>query len=219
MIARIEPIKQGYVIRNQIKWGSNYTFEELIQLESLFTSTLKANDVSNPMQKDAIKKACKMSIALDRAIMGSESREINELSRAYQNFVKVAKIDDLITASSQDVIANVAQLVQFIEDQGYQFEYYDQVDRDIVDKSLKDMQAFTRRLVTDSTGLDVIFETISSSLKREDAIKEDAASYEQVPLEDLYETELEERNKEFDKELEEEAKEMGWGDDDEDEFF
>lgn len=201
---KIEPIKEGYMLRNQIKWGANYTFAELIELENLFINTLEANNVSNPMQIDAIKKACKLSIALDRAITGGESKEINDLSKAYQNFVKTAKIDDLITASSEDVISNVAQLVQYIEDQGFEFNYYDNVDRDIVDKSLKDMQDFIRRLVTDSTGLDVIFDTISSGLKKDDAIKKDRESYDEVPLEELYESELELRGKEFDEELEKE---------------
>ena len=98
-------------------------------------------------------------------LLAVNQKEINELSKAYQNFVKTAKIDDLITASSQDVIANVAQLVQYIEDRGYQFNYYDNVDRDIVDKSIKDMQNFIRRLVLDATGLDAVFETITAGLK------------------------------------------------------
>jgi len=218
LIARIRPIKEGYMLRNQIKWGSNYTFEELITLENLYINTLKANDVSNPMQKDAIKKACKMSVALDRSIVNGDSKEINELSKAYQNFVKTAKIDDLITASSQDVIANVAQLVKFIEDQGYEFEYYDNVDRDIVDKSMKDIQQFLQRLVIDATGLESVFETINSALKTEDALKKDAESYEKVPLEELYAKALEQQSEDFDQELESEELEIG-DDDDEDEFF
>lgn len=219
LVMKIEPIKEGYMLRNQIKWGANYTFAELIELENLFINTLEANNVSNPMQIDAIKKACKLSIALDRAITGGESKEINDLSKAYQNFVKTAKIDDLITASSEDVISNVAQLVQYIEDQGFEFNYYDNVDRDIVDKSLKDMQDFIRRLVTDSTGLDVIFDTISSGLKKDDAIKKDRESYDEVPLEELYQSELELRGKEFDEELEKEWESLDWEDEDEDEFF
>jgi hypothetical protein len=202
---KIKPIRDGFMLRNQIKWGQNYTFEELISLENLFVNTLNANDVSNPMQKDAIKKACKMSVALDRAISSGDSKEINELSKAYQNFVKTAKIDDLITASSQDVISNVAQLVQYIEDLGFQFEFYDNVDRDIVDKSLKDMQDFIKRLVVDATGLDVVFETINSALKKEDAIKKDAESYEKMPLEELYQAGLDKTNREFDEELEKES--------------
>jgi hypothetical protein len=169
------------------------------------------------MQKDAIKKACKMSIALDRAILNGDSKEINELSKAYQNFVKTAKIDDLITASSQDVISNVAQLVKFIEDEGFQFQYYDDVDRDIVDKSMKDIQQFLQRLVLDSTGLESVFETISSALKTEDSVKKDAESYERVPLEDLYHNALDRQSEEFDRELED--VELNFEETDKDEFF
>ena len=220
LIAKLKPIKDGYVLRNKIKWGTNYSFEQLISLENLFVNTLKANNVSNPMQKDAIKKACKMSIALDNAIMAGDSKEINDLSKAYQNFVKTAKIDDLITASSQDVISNVAQLVQYIEDNDFQFQFYDNVDRDIVDKSLKDIQQTIRRLVLDATGTELrtILDTITASQKVEEAISKDNESYEKVSLEDLYENHLKKENDEFDKELEQEM-DLELEDDDDDEYF
>ena len=218
LISKIAPIKAGYMQRNQIKWGTGYTFEQLISLENLFVNTLRANNVSSPMQKDAIKKACKMSVALDKAISNMDSKEINELSKAYQNFVKTAKIDDLIQAASQDVISNVAQLVDFIEENGYEFKFYDNVDRDIVDKSLKDIQQFIRRLVSDATGLDVIFETINSAVKTEDALLKDAESYQKVPLEDLFSdafSKMDEESYKFDEELEKQELEI----DDEEEFF
>ena len=216
LIAKVETVKKGFEERNKIKWTGSYSFEELIALENLYINTLKANNISNPMQKDAIKKACKMSIQLDRAIVEGDSKEINELSKAYQNFVKTAKIEDLITASSNDVISNVAQLVQYIEEQGFEFKYYDNVDRDVVDKSLKIMQQFVQRLFLDETGLEHVFETISSSLQKEEAIKKDAESYEKVPLEELYSKINEDQSKEFDEELE---KQDIMDEDDEDEFF
>lgn len=217
LISKIKPIKEGFMLRNHIKWGSNYTFEELITLENLFVNTLSANDVSNPMQIDAIKKACKMSVALDRAIVDGDAREINDLSKAYQSFIKTAKIDDLITASSQDVISNVAQLVEYIEKEGFEFTFYDNVDRDIVDKSLKDIQQFLQRLVMDATGLDSVFETISNAVKEEDAVKKDSESFERVPLEDLYQNAVVGQSEEFDAELE--AEELLFDEDEEDDFF
>lgn len=171
------------------------------------------------MQIDAIKKACKMSIALDRAITEGDSKVINDLSKAYQNFIKTAKIDELITATNKDVIANVAQLVQYIEDQGFEFNFYDNVDRDIVDKSLKDMQVFLQRLVLDSTGLETIFETIRAGARTEQALKEDAESYEKVSLEDLYQAGIDRANAEFDNELEREADLYGDEPDEIDDFY
>jgi hypothetical protein len=218
LIANIAPIKEGYILRNKIKWGSNYTFEELIELENLFVNTLKANDISNPMQIDAIKKACKLSIALNRAIIGGESKEINELSKAYQNFIKTAKIDEIITAASKDVISNVAELVDFIEKSGYQFQYYDNVERDIVDKSINDIKQYIRRVVSDATGLEIIFEAMNNALKTEDAVKADAESYERVPLEEIYQNALEKTSEDFDNTLEKEEIE-DFTEDDEDELF
>ena len=154
---KIAPIKENYLLRNRIKWGSNYTFEELINLENLFVNTLQANDISNPMQIDAIKKACKLSVTLDRAILSGDPKVINDLSKAYQNFVKTAQIDQIITAASRDVISNVAELVSFIEEQGFEMKYYDEVERDIVDKSIIDVKEYLKRLVTDATGLEIVF--------------------------------------------------------------
>lgn len=172
------------------------------------------------MQIDAIKKACKMSVALDRAIVDGDAKEINDLSKAYQSFIKTAKIDDLITASSQDVISNVAQLVEYIEKQGFEFTFYDNVDRDIVDRTLKDIQTFLQRLVLDNTGLENVFETISNAVKEEDAVKKDSESFEKVPLEDLYQNAIYGQSEEFDLELETEGEELKFEDEeDEDDFF
>jgi hypothetical protein len=170
----------------------------------LFVNTLKAHDISNPMQIDAIKKACKISIALDNAIVEGDSKQMNELSKAYQNFIKTAKIDDIITAASKDVISNVAELVDFIERNGYEFKYYDNVSRDIVDESIKDIKSYIRQFISTTTGLEIQFEAINNALKTEKALKADKESVEVAPLEDLYlqmQTRRNELYQEFDEEL------------------
>jgi len=98
LLTKIEPIKQKFVARNIIKWGQNYSFEEFIQLENLLITTLRANDISNPLQIDAIKKACKISIALDKAINKGDSKQLKDLSTAYNTFIKTAQIDNIITS-------------------------------------------------------------------------------------------------------------------------
>ena len=201
LIAALQPIKEDYLRRNRIKWGSDYTFEELISLENLFVNTLEANDISNPMQIDAIKKACKLSIALDRAIVNGESKEINDLSNSYQKFIKTAQIDSIITASSKDVISNVSELVAYIEEEGFEMPYYDEVERDIVDKSLKDIKEYIKRLILDSTGLEAVFDQMNEAVREEEEMKEESASYDKVKLEDLYKQTEDKYNEEIDSEL------------------
>ena len=165
LLSKIEPIKKNFIERNMIKWGSNYTFEEYVQLENLLISTLRANDISNPLQIDAIKKACKISVELDKAIMEGDSKGIKELSSAYSSFTKTAQIDAVIATANNDVITTVADLADYIEQCGGQYQYYDNVERDIVDKTINDLKNYTKVLVEDCTGLGNTLEQISQAYR------------------------------------------------------
>gem|GEM_PF-2532106 len=154
------------------------------------------------MQIDAIKKACKMSIQLDRAIMGGDTKQINDLSKAYKNFISTAQIDKIITQSSSEVIATVADLVAYLEEKNFEFNYYDGVERDVVDKSMKDIKDYIKRVVLDATGLEIVFEGINESLKHEKELQAQSESYKKVSLENLYDAAKDKHNQEFDEELE-----------------
>lgn len=221
LIAKLAPIKDGFILRNRIKWGSQYTFEELIALENLFVETLRSNDLSNPIQIDSVKKACKMSVALDRSILSGDSKEIKALSGAYRDFIKTANLDELIAEEAKDVISNVAELVDFIERSGFVMPYYDGVERDVVDKSINDIKQYIRTLVGDAVGLDIIFETINNSLKAQQALEKDKESFERVSLEELYENALKNQSEKFDSEFENEevdVSDLGEEDFDDDDF-
>lgn len=185
LLAQIEPIKEQFMRRARIKWGGDYSFEEYVQLDSLLVSTLRAGDITNPLQIDAIKKAARISIQLDQAILRGDAKAIKDLTSAYSTFTKTAQIDDVIAATNKDVISTVSDLGDFIEQCGGQFEYYDGVERDIVDKTINDIKEYIRVLVEDCTGLSTTLENISRSYAQdvEKNAHEDAIS--SVSLEDL----------------------------------
>lgn len=218
LLSKIEPIKQQFIDRCRVKWGANYNFEDYVQLENLLVSTLRANDITNPMQIDAIKKACKMSVALDHAIEEGDTKNIKELTAAYSSFIKNAQIDNVIAAANSDIIATVADLGDYIEKCGGQFKYYDNVERDIVDKTINDLKAYTQDLVGNATGLSTLLETMRNQYMHK--IEEQAANQaaEQVSIEDL----IKERvapNADFDAELEQEGELDFEFDGDEDDNF
>lgn len=185
MLAAIEPIKEKFMRRARIKWGGDYSFEEYTQLDSLLVSTLRAGDITNPLQIDAIKKAARISIQLDQAIVSGDAKAIKDLTSAYSTFTKTAQIDEVIQTSNKDVISTVSDLGDYIESCGGQFKYYDGVDRDVVDKTIADLKEYVRVLVQDCTGLSATLESISRSYaqKVEDNATEDALA--EVSLEDL----------------------------------
>ena len=204
LLERISYIKDSFLDRGRIKWGTNFAFEELIQLENLFSTTIGAFDINNPMQIDAIKKACKASLLLDKAMFEGDVENIRNLTSAYQQFIATAKIDEMIESAQTEVIRTVADLAQFLEDNNFEFTFYDNHDRDIVDKTIRDMKEHLRTLVMESTGLEQTLEMIQKKYTEGQQEKAKISATELVPLEEVMAKAKEEFNEKIDKELEEE---------------
>jgi hypothetical protein len=204
LLERISYIKDSFLDRGRIKWGTNFTFEELIQLENLFSTTVGAFDINNPMQIDAIKKACKASLLLDKAMLEGDMENIRNLTSAYQQFVATAKIDEMIESAQTEVIRTVADLAQFLEDNNFEFTFYDNQDRDIVDKTIRDMKEHLRTLVMESTGLEQTLEMIQKKYTEGQQEKAKLAATELVPLEEVMAKAKEEYAEKIDSELEQE---------------
>jgi hypothetical protein len=204
LLERISHIKESFLDRGRIKWGTNFTFEELIQLENLFTTTVGSFDINNPMQIDAIKKACKASLLLDKAMLEGDMENIRNLTSAYQQFVSTAKIDEMIESAQTEVIRTVADLAQFLEDNNFEFKFYDNEDRDIVDKTIRDMKEHLRTLVLESTGLEQTLEMIQKKYTEGQGEKANLAAEKIVPLEEIMAKAKQEYNEEIDSELEDE---------------
>ena len=169
-MARLEPIKESYITRGRLKWGTQYNFEELIRLDSIYTRTLKANNVTNPLQKEAIKMLCKMQIELDDAIRAKDAKAIKDFSSAYASFAKQADLETMINESRTDDITTVAELYDYMEKEGFQFTYYSGADKDEVDRTIKDINAANSRLILESTGLQSLLEDMIR--KRQEAQEE-----------------------------------------------
>lgn len=204
LLERISYIKDAFLDRGRIKWGTNFSFEELIQLENLFSTTVGAFDINNPMQIDAIKKACKASLLLDKAMFEGDVENIRNLTSAYQQFVATAKIDEMIESAQTEVIRTVADLAQFLEDNNFEFTFYDNEDRDIVDKTIRDMKEHLRTLVMESTGLEQTLEMIQKKYSEGQQEKATLKATDLVPLEEVMAKAKEEYNEKIDAELEEE---------------
>ena len=151
-------MRESYLDRGHLKWGEQYTFEELLKLDSIYTRTLRANNITNPMQKEAVKTLCKLQIEMDEAIRAKDAKAIKDFSSAWANFAKQADLENMINETKTEDITTVAELYDYMEKNGFQFKFYDGFDRDEVDRSIKDIQDTNRRLILESTGLQQLLE-------------------------------------------------------------
>ncbi len=194
IIEKLKPIKESYIMRGKLKWGEQYTFEELIKLDSIYTRTLKANNITNPLQKESVKTLCKLQIEMDEAIRAKDAKAIKDFSSAWSTFAKQADLETMIQETKTDEITTVAELYDYMERSGFKFRFYDNNDRDEVDFTIKDIQETNRALVLEATGLQPLLEQLAKK-RLEQAEEEQAAiATNNTPLDELLEAMPDENN-------------------------
>ena len=91
----------------------------------------------------------------------------------------------MISESKTDDITTVAALYDYMEKSGFKFRFYDNVDRDELDRAIKDIQSTNKRLILESTGLNSLLEDmIRKKMDSMEAEKTEEATSE-VSIDDL----------------------------------
>lgn len=188
------------------KWGTQYTMSEYLRLEELTNNTIRSTGTTNPLQIDTIRKIATASVLTDRALQEGEVKDAAEYTKMYQSFIKSGGLNELVDMSNdEDVIATVADLCNYLEDNDFQFKFYDGVDRDIVDRTIKDQQDWTRRFVLDSAGIiQQEYEMIADSWKAKLENDKTSEATSRITLEEIVEARKQKMQQEIDEEFEEE---------------
>lgn len=185
ILCKIKPIQESYTTRGQLKWGDQYTFQDIIRLDSMYTRTLKANNITNPMQKEAVKTLCKLQLQLDEAIRVGDSKGIKDYSSAWGTFAKQADLENMIAETKTSDITTFAEAGEYLEKTGFTPSYDLSVTRDEVDQCLKDIQESQRRTILESTSIQPLLEDLIK--KQQESIESQKAKQatSDVTLQDL----------------------------------
>lgn len=134
----------------QLKWGVNYDQEEINYLEQLMIGMLQTQNINGKLQMDQAIKLCKVSLIIDQKIRAGE--DFKDLLTNYDKLVKIADFTPKNVKNAND-FDSAGEICAFLEKTGWVNKYYDGVDRDIVDKTMKNIQAWIRHLYINETGI------------------------------------------------------------------
>lgn len=185
ILQKIKPIQDSYTTRGQLKWGDQYTFQDIIRLDSMYTRTLKANNITNPMQKEAVKTLCKLQLQLDEAIRIGDSKGIKDYSSAWGTFAKQADLENMIAETKTSDITTFAEAGEYLEKTGFIPTYDLSVTRDEVDQCLKDIQESQRRTILESTSIQPLLEDLIKKQQESIETQKTKQATSDVTLEDL----------------------------------
>lgn len=144
----------------QLKWGRGYRPEEWVRMEQLYQDMMESYDIQTAGHKDTLIMICKASLKANQLIDAGDIEGFQRMQKAYDGLMKSGKFT---AAQNQDASGNyidsIGELVAMCEREGFIPRYYTDGPQDKVDKTLEDLQHYTRTLVTEEMNLGNMIET------------------------------------------------------------
>nr|DAG48647.1 MAG TPA: Rubredoxin loop, ELECTRON TRANSPORT [Caudoviricetes sp.] len=181
-----------------MKWGRMYKLAEWVELEKTYNEMMDSFDIQDADTKNTLILLCKTTLKANQALDSGDIEGFQKLSKVQESLRKSAKFTAAQNKEKKDdFIDCVGELVLMCEKEGFIPRYATNIPQDKVDITLRDMQNYTRKLVTQDLGFG---QQIEDALKKIQLQKEldaqaDADEPEKLSTEDYenYFNEIEEQ--------------------------
>ena len=147
-----------------MKWGRLYKPNEWVELERKYTEMMNSFDIQDSDTTGTLILICKTYLKMNQAIDCGDVSGYNTLSRVYDTLRKSAKFTAAQNKEAKnDYVDSVGELVAICEREGFIPRYATDIPQDKVDITLKDMNNYVRKLVTQDLGFG---QQIEDSIKK-----------------------------------------------------
>lgn len=147
-----------------MKWGRLYKPNEWVELERKYNEMMNSFDIQDSDTTGTLILICKTYLKMNQAIDCGDVSGYNTLSRVYDTLRKSAKFTAAQNKElKNDYVDSVGELVAICEKEGFIPRFATDIPQDKVDITLKDMNSYVQKLVTQDLGFG---QQIEDSLKK-----------------------------------------------------
>lgn len=166
-----------------MKWGRLYKPAEWVELEKVYKEMMESFDIQDADTKNTLITICKTYLKMNQAIDQGDVEGFQKFSKVYNELRKSAKFTAAQNKDDKDeYVDSVGELIAMCERDGFIPRYVTDVPQDKVDATLKDMNDYVKKLVTQDLGFG---QQIEDALKKIQIQKEMEESFDQdVELDD-----------------------------------
>jgi hypothetical protein len=165
-----------------MKWGRLYKPNEWVELEKKYTEMMQSFDIQDSDTTGTLILICKTYLKMNQAIDVGDMDGFQKLSRVYDSLRKSAKFTAAQNKEDKnDFVDSVGELVTMCEKEGFIPRYATDIPQDKVDITLKDMNNYVKKLVTQDLGFG---QQIEDSIKKLQIQKEMRESDDGFDFED-----------------------------------
>lgn len=144
----------------RLKWGRSYRPDEWVRMEQLYQDMMKSYDIQSAGHKDTLIMVCKTSLKANQLLDAGEIDGYQKMAKVYDSLMKSGKFQAAQTKEENgESIDSIGELVAICEKEGFIPRYYVDSPKDQVDRTLQDMQIYTRTLVTEELNLGNMLES------------------------------------------------------------
>lgn len=131
------------------RWGSEFTTEEYIQLESFYSEMAIANEITSPQQKYMLKQICKIAVYMDKSMREENFATYEKLAKQYHSMLESTgwKPSSSVRRDEAVGIRTFSQIFEEVERDGHIKPVPISEHRDTVDVTLKAYINHVRKLL------------------------------------------------------------------------
>ena len=136
-----------------MKWGVLYRPEEWIELEKDYNNMMNSFDIQDADTINTLILICKTNLKMNQALDAGDIEGYQKLSKVSESLRKSAKFTAAQNKEQKnDYVDSVGELVAMCERDGFIPRYATDIPQDKVDLTLKDMNSYVHKLVTQDLG-------------------------------------------------------------------
>lgn len=152
----------------RLKWGKTYKPEEWIRLEQLYEEMMSSYDIQGAGHIDTLKLVCKTSLKANQLLDIGDIEGAQKMVKMYDSLMKSGKFTAAQNkAESGEFIDSIGELVALCEKEGFIERYYIDEPKDKVDRTLEDLQRYTRDLINEETNLSSMIEHALKEIEKD----------------------------------------------------
>ena len=147
-----------------MKWGKLYKPSEWIELEKDYANMKESFNIEDADSENTLILLCKTNLKANQAIDCGDIEGFQKLSKVSESLRKSAKFTAQQNKDKkEDSFDSIGQLISLCEREGFIPRYATDIPQDKVDLTLRDMNEYVRKLVTQDLGFG---QQIEDSLKK-----------------------------------------------------
>lgn len=166
-----------------MKWGRLYKPAEWVELEKTYKEMTESFDIQDADTINTLILICKTNLKMNQYLDSGDIEGFQKISKVSESLRKTAKFTAAQNKDDKDeYVDSVGELIAICERDGFIPRYVTDIPQDKVDATLKDMNDYVKKLVTQDLGFG---QQIEDALKKIQIQKEMEESFDQdVELDD-----------------------------------